>query len=222
MNVVDVEVHDFDKLREVIRAVPQFVPVGGTFVIDTVTEVTDIIREYLKGKYSKNSVRELGFDYFPCMAEAFRLLLPELDAVVKAKRNVLVLAHEISANYKNPQGDDYRVLGPNLPHAITGSCQGELIGWVDHLLRIALAEPNVKLQVDKLGKVTGGKVVGGSSKRIITTDGTQSVLAGSRCSMVDGKSLRLPAQFEFESPADDSLWRGLKNPAAVFDLTETV
>jgi len=219
VTVVDVNITNFSTLREVMRQAPSFVPEGGTLVIDSATEVDAMIVEYLKATYDKKSVKELGFDKFPCSVEAFRLLLSDLDAVVRSKRNVVLLAHEVASNYKNPLGEDYRILGPDMSHATTGSCQGALVAWVDHLFRLSLIEPDVKIELNAMGKVANRKVVKASSTRIITTDGAQNILAGSRRIMVDNKSLRLPPQIVFESPDDGTIWEGLKNPA-IFDTAE--
>ena len=175
--VVDQPVPTFDVLRKLVQQFASYVPVNGTLVIDSMTEVDTMILDHLTVKYDKKSVKELGFDRFPCSVEAFRLLLSDLDAVVRSKRNVLLLAHEVSSNFKNALGDDYRILGPAMSHAATGSCQGQLVAWCDHVVRIALSEPTVKVELNAMGKIASRKVVGASSARIITADGTQSVPA---------------------------------------------
>src|ERR1700691_596503 len=70
LSVVEADIRTFDDLRQIIAQAASAVPEGGSFVIDTVTEVDELMTEHLKTKYDKKSVKELSYDRFSCAVEA--------------------------------------------------------------------------------------------------------------------------------------------------------
>jgi hypothetical protein len=207
----------FADLRAAVQQSIAFVPENGTLVVDTVSEADEFIVDYLKVQHKVESVSKLGYDKFPCASEALRLLLSDFDPIIRSKRNVVLLAHEATINYKNALGNDYRQIGPRLLHSANDSCRDAVVAWSDHTIRVALADAEVVSQTDAKGKVVAGKAVNRSTQRIITTDGNQSVIAKSRPILVEGKYYRLPPEgIAFTGPQDDSFWRGLENPT-IFD-----
>lgn len=211
VSVVD-GIDSFQSLREAVQQAINFVPKDGTLVIDTVSEADDFIVEHLKRTHNKDSVAKLGYDKFPCAIEVLRLLLSDFDPLIRSKRNVVLLAHEATINYKNALGDDYRQIGPRMLHSANDSCRDAIVAWSDHTIRVALADAQVTLQTNPQGKVIAGKAVNRSTERFITTDGNQSVLAKSRPVFADGVFKRLPSLVAFTGPQDGSFWEGLKNP----------
>jgi hypothetical protein len=201
----------FEDVRAAIQQAFKQVPEGGTFGIDTASEIDEYIVDHLKVTHEKSSVAKLGYDKFPCATEALRLVLSDLDALIQGRRNVVLLAHEATINYKNALGEDYRQIGPKLLHSANDSCRDAVVAWSDHTFRVALADAQVVTQI-KDGKIVGGKAVKTSTERFITTDGTQSMIAKSRPILVDGQYYRLPGLIAFTGPDDDSLWRGIQDP----------
>jgi hypothetical protein len=202
----------FADLRAAVQQSLTFVPENGTLVVDTVSEADEFIVDYLKIQHKVESVSKLGYDKFPCASEALRLLLSDFDPVIRSKRNVVLLAHESTINYKNAMGVDYKQIGPKLLHSANDSCRDTVVAWSDHTIRVALADADVMAQTDSKGKVIAGKVNNRSTERFITTDGNQSVIAKSRPVFVGGGYHRLPSLIAFTGPQDDSFWRGLENP----------
>jgi AAA domain-containing protein len=211
VQVVD-GIASFRELREAVQQSVNFVPAGGTLVIDTVSEADEFIVDYLKVAHNKDSVAKLGYDKFPCATEALRLLLSDFDALIRSKRNVVLLAHEATINYKNAVGDDYRQMGPKLLHSANDSCRDAVVAWSDHTVRVALADAQVVTQTNAQGKIIAGKAINRSTERFISTDGNQSVIAKSRPILVNGAYHRLPPVIEFTGPDDASFWEGLNDP----------
>lgn len=202
----------FTPLREAFIQANELVPEGGTLVIDSLSEIGEFIEEHLKLTHRKDSISKLGFDRFPCSVEAFRLLLSDLDPVIRAKRNVLILAHEATVTYKNSQGDDFRQLGPDISHATNNSCRDTLVKWADHVVRVSLAEAQVVSIVGANGKLMPGKVMNKTTERYINTDGNNSLIAGSRQIFFKGQYYRLPGLIRFQDANDSTFWEALSDP----------
>lgn len=202
---------DFEDLREAARQALTLVPEGGTLVIDTVSKVDEFVVAHIIKSHQKTKIRELGYDRFPSAVEAFRLFLSDLDPFIRSGRNVVLNAHTAIISYKNATGDDYRQEGPKLAHSANDSCRDQLNAWADFIFNIKYEDMNVTdtQAVGERGKERKvGKIVGGSSNRVIYTTGTASLIAKSR--PISGR--HLPPIVSFSGPSDDSLWQMILNP----------
>lgn len=205
-------VTSFGDLRDAIRQSASLIPEGGALAVDTITECDMLMVEYLKFTHKKKSIKELSYDRFSSSVEAFRLILSDLEAVTRTKRDVILIAHESSMSYKNAVGEDYKQISPKLTHSANDSCRDELVNWCDHVIRVALADAQVMTQTNDKGKVVGGKAINASTERYLTTDGTQSIIAKSRPISVEGTNYRLPSLISFAGADDATFWDGLKDP----------
>lgn len=207
-------IEGFEDLREACRQSLTLLPEGGTLVIDTISKVDEFITAYLLTSHKKESIRQLGYDRFPCAVETFRLLLAELDPLVRSGRNVVLNAHTAIISYKNATGDDYRQEGPKLPHSANESCRDQLNAWADFIFNIKYEDMQVndtQLVGEKGKERRVGKITGGNSSRVIYTTGTASLIAKSR--PLNGR--HLPAVVSFSSPTDMSLWTMLNDPSTI-------
>lgn len=205
----------FPDLRAAVQQYKTLVPEKGSLVIDTMTSVAILIEKHVLQSAGKHKIKELGYDRFSAMVEETRLLLSDLDAVMASGRNVVLVAWEQNAVYKNALGDDYRIIAPKLLHSISDSVRDEVVGWCDHVVRIAQADAEVAVEYDDKGKKKAGKITNASTTRYLMTDGTQAVTAKSR----EVKGGRLPSLIEFTGPKDNSFWLGL-NDASIFNTKE--
>jgi hypothetical protein len=135
------------------------------------------------------------------LLEHYRLLLADLDNLIRAGRNVILLAQEAPARIANQEGIDYIEAGPQLYHSNNASLRTETCAWVDYVLRIGYSELVVTKDNEKAtkGKVTGERT------RVIYSDGPLSFVAKSR--PVQGR--KLPPAISFADEQDDSLWKML-------------
>ena len=74
-----------------------------------------------------------GYTY---VYETFMQLVGDLDAHVRAGRNVILICHDCTANVPNPAGEDYPRYEPRLQSPTSGKAaiRLRLREWLDHLL----------------------------------------------------------------------------------------
>ncbi len=196
----------FDDVRDALHQKGLFAD-DATIVIDTVTKLEADLEPWvyanypLKGGAKATSMRAYGWDGPAHLLDGIRLLLSDLDAHIRAGRNVLLLAQTSQIRVPNAEGLDYLEDGPKLQHNNQYSGRTEVCEWCDHVLRIGYQNFEVRADSDK---ATKGKVTGDLS-RAIFSGGAAHYVAKSR--PVDGK--RLPPVISFENEADDSLWQML-------------
>lgn len=132
----------------------------GTLVIDSITRaeewaVTHTLRytpKDDKGTLAK-SVESYGYGKgYQHVFDTFLPLLDDLDAHVRAGRNVILTAHECMTKVPNPEGEDWQRWEPRLqdPNSGKGSIRLRLKEWSDHLLYIGY-----DVAVDRDGKARG-------------------------------------------------------------------
>lgn len=174
-------------------------------VIDTVTKLESLVEDYVVRtvKTDKNaSVKSIeGFGYgkgYKHMLDAFRLVLQDLDALVRRGVHVVLLAQESQATMANAEGLDYLQDGPKLWHSKAYSSRLEVIEWADHVLCIryhdttVVPEATIGNQAPRKGKIVG------DSQRAVYTAGAPHFAAKSR-------TLDDPI-VSFDEPADDTIW----------------
>lgn len=200
----------FEDLRDALHQTSMYGE-KSTIVIDTVTKLEAVIEPYIFANYTQGgkkvtSMRGYGWDGPAHALDVGRLLLTDLEPLIRMGHSVVLLAQLGQISVANAAGVDYLEDGPKLQHSKQYSWRNELCEWSDHVLRLGYATFDVEKDSDK-AKV--GKVTSDDATRAIFSGGAQHYLAKSR--PIGGK--RLPAVISYSSPADDSLWQMIFNGA---------
>ena len=166
-----------------------------TVVIDTGTTVQDLAVTYTlkhvpheKG-YRVDSVEGYGYGKgYQYVYETFLCLLSDLDAQIRAGRNVVMCCHVRTETAPNPEGEDYLRYEPDLLQPPkTGRLRDRVRNWTDHLLYVGFDVAVID------GKATG------SGTRTIYPQEVPTFWAKSR-------TLREPIPYVEN---DDTLWKQL-------------
>lgn len=114
-----------------------------TIVLDSVTKAEEMAIAHTlatvpheKGHLVK-SLEGYGFGKGPQhVYDTFLLLLQDLDRQVRAGRNVILIAHDCTADVPNPVGEDFIRFEPHLqaPKSGKASIRNRTIQWADHVL----------------------------------------------------------------------------------------
>jgi hypothetical protein len=114
-------------------------------VLDDLTKAEELCSKWVvdnvkteKGHEAKG-IEGYGFGKgFTHLYEAFLPLLGDLDAHVRAGRQVVCVAHECTANVPNPHGEDWIRYEPRLQSPPSGknSVRHRVKEWADHLIFI--------------------------------------------------------------------------------------
>jgi energy-coupling factor transporter ATP-binding protein EcfA2 len=167
-----------------------------TVVIDSATRTEELAiahtlasRPHEKGHHVDN-IEGYGFGKgYQHVYDTFLLLLQDLDAQVRAGRNVVLVAHDCVDNVPNPTGDDWIRYEPHLqsPRSGKASIRNRVIQWANHVLFVGY---------DVVAK--DGKGRGGGTRTIYPAE-----LPTHRA-----KSRTLPPDpIPFEHAADDTVWQ---------------
>lgn len=119
--------------------------------------------------------------------DTFSLLLQDLDAQVRAGRNVILIAHDCTADVPNPVGDDFIRFEPHLqsPKSGKASIRNRVVQWADHVFFLGY---------DVIAK--DGKGKGGGTRTIFPTERPDHV----------AKSRTLSDPMPFVDETDGALW----------------
>lgn len=175
-------------------------------VIDTITKLEELSLPYIfqtikgdKGSICDN-IEAYGFGKgYRYLLDTFRLVLADLDALVRRGVDVVLLAQTANAKIATAEGLDYLQEGPKLCHYNNHSSRLEVIEWADHVLRLAYHDTNVVASgVVPKGGPTKGKITGGET-RAVYAEGEAWFVAKSR-TLVD-------PVISFEDTADDTIWK---------------
>lgn len=199
-------IETFRDMRDAISQADLF-PEGSTLVIDTITKAEVLGEHYTfetvktEGGKTAAGIEDYGFGKgYRFLTETMRLLLTDMDALVRRGVNVILLAQQGQATVANLEGTDYLEDGPKLYNSKNGTgVRSEFCEWADHVFRIGHTGVNV---VKANAKATKGKVTG-TTERVIFTAKELHFVAKSR--PIDGYNI--PAVISFESQEDDSLWK---------------
>jgi len=112
-------------------------------VIDTVTFLQDLAKPYMfnniagpRGKKVKNIVAYGYNKGYQHLYDTMKLILQDCDRLIRAGKNVILIAQQKAQKTANPAGEDYLRDGPRLydgnPSTADLFCE-----WADHVLRIA-------------------------------------------------------------------------------------
>lgn len=206
-------VETFQDLRDALHT-PALFSTGCTVVLDTVTKAEVLGEQYtfdtirIDGK-PPTSIEEYGYGKgYRYLTETMRLLLTDLDVLVRRGVHVVMLAQQGQAVVANLEGTDYLQDGPKLYANKNGTgVRGEYVEWCDHVFRIGHQSISVTKD-DK--KATKGKVHG-STDRVIYTTNELHFIAKNR---MNGK---LPPVVTFSEPADDAIWQFVFNGATAVE-----
>ncbi len=111
-----------------------------TVVIDTATKLEEMIVEHVLktikvGNSAADSLEDYGYGKgYQHVYEAFLKVLADLDKLVAAGINVILICHECTATVPNPAGEDYIRFEPRLQTGAKASIRARLKEWADHLL----------------------------------------------------------------------------------------
>ena len=164
-----------------------------TIVIDTVTLLQDLAKPYMfktiSGPHNKVVKNIVAYGYnkgYQHLYDTLKLILQDCDTLVRAGKNIILIAQLKSYKAANPSGDDYLKEGPRLYNGSPSSAD-LFCEWVDHVLRIAYLNVTVEER-----KITG------TTERAIFTQPEVYFRAKSRTL---SKSV-----VSFEDPSDTSIW----------------
>lgn len=199
-------VEDFDDLRDAVQQASSLVPENGALVLDTLTRIQPMIEAWVienvpleKGGKAKN-LEAFGFGkgYRHCL-DQHRLLMTDLDNLMRTGRNVVLLAQLDQTTVPNAGGTDYLKDVPKLIENKQGPIRTEWCEWVDHIFRVGYLDQ----EVSKDHKEARAGKAGGETERAVYTGGAQWFQAKSR--PING--YRLPPVIGFEFPEDNSVWQ---------------
>jgi energy-coupling factor transporter ATP-binding protein EcfA2 len=201
MHVTGVET--FQDLRDAMAQADLF-PDGATIVVDTITAVEALAEQHVLLTVKKDgnfvsSIKQYGWgDGERHVLDAMRLLLSDMDRVVRGGRNIILLAQLDQATVSNAEGTDYLEDGPKLIHRRNCSVRTSIVEWADQVFRIGYADLTVYKDNDK---ARAGKV-DGDAERAVFTGGAQHFIAKSR----PIKGTKLPPIIRFAAENDNAAW----------------
>ena len=203
------DVETFDDVRMALHQTNLF-PKGSSCIIDTATLLEQQIETWVlanvplpKGGKATN-IKSYGWNEGSShILDAFRLILQDLDALVRRGVNVGLICQEQVISIANPEGLDFMQACPKLHHDKSISVMLEACAWADQVFRINYLNTAVR----KDGEKTTGKVASSDSTRAIYIGGAQHYRAKSRTM---GQFISAGEEavdiISFDHPADDSLW----------------
>jgi len=185
-NVREIEgVETWDQLRAKLQG-------GGwdavrTIVIDTATTAEALATAWMFANIKEKGVTVTRMEDYGYKAgyrhlfDTFSLLLGDLDAHVRAGRNVVLICHDCSAKVPNPQGNDWIRSEPRLAQD-DKNCQlrYRVKEWADHVLAMLF---DVNVSKDGKGQGSGTRTVYASElphcmAKSRTTQGDFPLVAG--------------------------------------------
>lgn len=158
LDVARVHAYSWDELRGILHNQDLWQDYD-TVVVDSATKAEELCGAWVlqnvkheKG-HSVSRLADYGFGKeMEHIYEAFLCLFSDLDAHYRQGRNVIMIAHECTAQVPNPTGEDFIRYEPRLqsPKSGKNSIRHRMKEWVDHLLFIGY-----DLHVNKDGKAAG-------------------------------------------------------------------
>ena len=196
----DNPVETFQDVRDTLHQ-PGLFPKGSTCVIDNVTVLQEWAERHMlktirtqKGHEAENIVAYGYNKGYTHLYDTMKLILSDLDSLVRGGVNIVLVAQRKPAKESNPGGTDYTCDGPNLCTR-DPSVRALYTEWADHVLRIGY----LNAFVEKANKdATKGKISGGSERAIY--------VVGEPWFIAKSRTIREPV-VSFSEPGDDSTWR---------------
>lgn len=168
-----------------------------TIVIDTVTIMEEWAIPFVletipndKGVNMKNII-QYGYNKgYRHLYDVMKLILTDLDPLVKNGKNVILIAQEAANRVPNAAGEDFLMAGPRLTSNKEANIESLYCEWADHILRICYDSQVVK-----------DRKVSASDSRVIFTRGEAHFRAKSRTLTAE------QAVVSFSDQSDDSIWQ---------------
>lgn len=203
------DVETYNDIRMALQQVNLF-PKGSSCVIDTFTLLERIAEQHvletvkIKGGGQAKNIKSYGWnDGSSHVLDAIRLILQDLDALIRRGVNVGLICQEQAVAITNPEGLDYLQACPRLHHDRQISPMLEVSAWADHVVRIGYL--NAAVRPD--GERTTGKAASRDSTRAIYVSGAMDYRAKSRTLHKFTDENDEPIEcVSFANPADSSLW----------------
>lgn len=197
-------IESYQDLRDALAQADLF-PAGSTVIVDTITRVEPMSEQHVLQNVTKdgklmNSIKQFGWgdgDYH--VLDAMRLILSDLDRLIRNGVNVILLAQLEQATISNAEGADYLEDGPKLLNRRNCSIRTAVVEWADQVFRVGYADLTIYKDDDK---ARAGKVVDGDARRAVFSGGAQHFIAKSR--PIDGE--KLPPIMAFEAENDNAVW----------------
>jgi hypothetical protein len=194
------EIETFADVREVLQDISCFKDYE-TIIIDNVTELEYWALPHLFKTVSKNQsgapvkhIEDYGFHKgYRRWHDVMRLILGDCDHLVRAGKNIIMVAQSTIIKSVQAGQEDFVKEGPELHHDKNVSTLNAYVSWADHVFRIATHD----------NKAKKGKVVSGTMDRAVFTHPEPWFYA---------KSRTIPINYNvvaFEEPKDDSIWKVL-------------
>lgn len=192
-------IETFADLREALRS--DVLEGHQTVVLDSATRAEELAIAHTlatvpheKG-HRVNSLEGYGFGKgYQHAYDTFLLLLADFDRQVRAGRNVILIAHDCTADVPNPSGDDFLRFEPHLqsPKSGKASIRNRVIQWADHVLFVGY---------DVIAEEGKGK-----------GEGTRTIWPIERPDHV-AKSRTLPEPLPFTGADDGQVWEQIMGGA---------
>lgn len=116
------------------------------------------------------SVEEYGYGKgYRYVFEVFQGLLGDLDAHVRAGRNVIIVCHDDVCKIPNPAGQDFIRWEPKMQHTDKASLRYRAKEWSDHCLFLSYDVEVQKQAGDKQG-VKAGRALGSATRTLRTAE----------------------------------------------------
>lgn len=201
-------IETYEDVRAVLQQVSLW-PKGSTCVIDTLTVLEQKTEQYVLGTVAlpkggrATNIKAYGWnDGASHVLDAMRLVLQDLDTLIRQGVNVGLICQEQAVRVSNPEGLDYLRTGPQLHHDSRISVMRAICQWADHIFRVSYQHTAVRTE----GERPVGKMVSSDSTRAIYIAGAPDFWAKNKIRnnvSEDGEPISCVA---FAHPADDSLW----------------
>ena len=193
-------VNSFDDCRAALRQLTLFGN-DSTVVLDTGGELEALGLQWTfenvpheKGNHV-SSIEGYGYGKgYRHLYETMRLPLGDLDRIVNAGNNIIIICQQQQVMVSNPGGDDFLCDAPKMQpaHGQTPSIWGLYCEWADHVFKIGYESIHAK----------EGKAIAGNDRAVFVHPEIY-FKAKSRTISRDYPII------SFNDPSDDSLWRFL-------------
>lgn len=191
------EIKTFQDVRDALQTMELFDNYD-SIVVDNITKLEQLAEQHIletipheKG-YSVKRIEDYGYGKgYRHIRDTMLLVLPDFDRLVRAGKNIILLAQNSACARTNPGGEDFLEDGPRLYHSKTkeeNSVRLPFVEWASHVFK-----------VDYYGfKVTDKKIAGTTDRAIFVQPEVYFI----------AKSRTISDEIvAFESPQDDSIWQ---------------